>query len=296
VIQRFKPDIVFTYEYSQTTWFVYLLKRIFGFQYKIYSVCDDSLDIAKNCTGLRALSRNYLVERIDGLILINDEVADWYTNKFKKNNWIVFPITYQEEGFRAGLTTALDRSNSIIKENGLVGKKCIFFVGRFVAVKGIDRLLEAFAKIAADYPNAALILIGAGDQRNELLNLSTKLGIQQQVLFAGRHEGNELLAWYNVGQIFVLPSHYEPYGAVVNEALLAGAKVLCSNLAGASSLIVPGLNGDIFNPFDTVELSILMERELDNIEPIFELKAIRESKTPFVFDQLFDDLLKKLNV
>ena len=86
------------------------------------------------------------------------------------------------------------------------------------------------------------------------------------VIFAGKKEDDELMAYYNLGDIFVLPSKYEPFGAVVNEALLAGCYVLCSSVAGASCLIEDGVNGNVFSPDSLQELVSLLKRSLDNVK------------------------------
>ena len=70
----------------------------------------------------------------------------------------------------------------------------------------------------------------------------------------------------SLGDVFVLPSKYEPFGAVVNEALLAGCYVLCSLAAGASCLIEDGVNGNVFSPDSLQELVSLLKRSLDNVK------------------------------
>lgn len=285
IIRRFNPDVIFTYEYSQTTTSVVLLRQLFNFKYTIYSICDDSIEIAKSCSGLRKIFRDRLVERLDGLIVVNKEVAQWYSSNFHlKSPAIVFPIIVREEGFREDLDIALDASNHLMQDLKILGKKCIFFVGRLVKVKGIDRLLQAFSLVHKEFPETIIILIGEGNQEDNLKELSQELGIEKKVLFVGRHERPELFSWFNIGQIFVLPSSYEPFGAVVNEALLAGATVICSKSAGSSSLITPGVNGETFDPFNITALSTLLSTELNKVSTLTSLSKIRPSKMLVSFD------------
>lgn len=61
-------------------------------------------------------------------------------------------------------------------------------------------------------------------------------------------EGDDLYVWYKAADTLVLPSYREPFGAVVNEALLAGCKCVVSKNAGASCLINEGINGYTFDP------------------------------------------------
>ncbi|MBE9599526.1 glycosyltransferase [Pedobacter sp. MC2016-24] len=297
IIRRVKPEIVFSYEYSQTTTSLYLIKKIYGMDFQLFSICDDSLEIAKTCVGMRRLFRDFLVNKLDGLILVNQDVADWYIQKFgagKKR--IVFPIITKEKTFRDNLIDSLSKTNKLIEEFNLIGKKCVFYVGRLVKVKGLDRLIDVFYNIAHKKEDVRLVMIGDGDQKEQLKLLSNHYGMDKKIFFPGRMEGQELLSWYNLAQIFVLPSHYEPFGAVINEALLAGSIVLCSKLAGASSLIKTGENGYNFDPYDKALLENLLNQEIDKISSITGfLKDIKPSNMLVSFEDYFDNLYKELN-
>ncbi len=296
LIKKFNPDIVFTVEYSPTTFFVYLIKKIFGYTFKIYTVCDDSVDIANKCCGIRRISRNILFPRLDGAIVLNKEVADWYAKKYKINNkCIITPLVYEETGFKTQLQAALELSNQLLINHNLIGKQCIFFVGRLAKVKGVDGLIKAFSLIHKKNLQAVLVLVGEGEFSPYLKDLTVQLNIAHKVMFVGRHEGQALYAWYNIGQIFVLNSTYEPFGAVVNEALLAGATVICSKLAGSASMIISGENGDLINPHNTEALAQRLQKTLSHTEPLQILKHIRPSKMSVCFQQTMQSLTNSLN-
>lgn len=95
------------------------------------------------------------------------------------------------------------------------------------------------------------------------------------MIFTGRLEGLPLYAWYNVADCFVLPSTQEAFGAVTNEALVAGCKCLISELAGSQCLIENGKNGYTFDPHSKSDLteklkmmnSHLTEHQLDALRP-----------------------------
>jgi glycosyltransferase involved in cell wall biosynthesis len=86
-----------------------------------------------------------------------------------------------------------------------------------------------------------------------------------------------------VGQIFVLGSHSEAFGAVINESMLAGEYVLCSRYAGATELVRENLNGNIFDPFDIQQLSEQMHQRLAKVSPIASIGHIRPSGMPVTF-------------
>lgn len=297
IIKKFKPNIVITYEYSQTTTAILFLKGLFGFKYQIYSFCDDSLHIAETCSGVRRIFRNFLANKLDGLILVNQDVANWYKQRFGGNKKrIVFPIIADEEIFRENLLDSLGRTNELLYTHDLVDKTCIFYIGRLVKIKGIDRLIESFYSVANERKNARLVIVGDGEERESLENLSEHLLIKNKVIFTGRFEGKALMAWYNLAQIFVLASDYEPFGAVVNEALMAGAYVICSSYAGAASLIEQGKNGDVFNPYNKEKLTELIDKRLSVTLPQeSEIKNLQLNNMNLSFRVLFNELCNELD-
>ena len=245
-IKEKKPDIIIGGEYGLPTLLPYLYKIFFNKKYKIFSICDDSLDIAEKCNGIRKIFRNYLISRIDGIIVLSDEVADWYSEKFNlKNKPIVFPLIRNEVSYRDELKQSLQYTKKYIEKYKLQGKKVYLFVGRLEKVKNLELLITSFDKVADT--EDVLLLVGDGSQKPELELLVNKLGKKEQIIFCGRYENLELIAWYNLADCFVLPSIYEPFGAVVNEALAAGCPVVCSKYAGSSTLISEN-NGILFDP------------------------------------------------
>ena len=105
-------------------------------------------------------------------------------------------------------------------------------------------------------PDEILILEGDGPQKEEITERINRLGLKNRVLLPGRFQGNELNAWYNVANLFILPSYHEPFGAVVNESLIFGTPVLCSSFAGATYFIREKDNGLTFDPtnqYDFIE-------------------------------------------
>ena len=115
----------------------------------------------------------------------------------------------------------------------------------------------------------------------------------RDIYYVGRKEGIELKAWYLAGQILVLPSSYEPFGAVVNEALLAGEFAMVSENAGATCLINDenGLILDIRKPIiDFKEITL-------RIKPISEPWKPHKSRMPFLFQDkmiLLDEWIRNV--
>lgn len=291
-IMKYKPDIIIGGEYGLPTLLPLIYKKLFRKKYTIYTICDDSLKIAEECTGIRKRLRDFIVRRIDGNIFISNDVASWYAKKYNINKkWIVFPIIKDECLYRNVLKEALPISLKYLQQYTLIGFKIVLFIGRLTDVKNISTLISAFSLLKSS--NYKLVIVGDGELKNALIKQVHVLNISNQVLFAGRSEGKELYAWYNLADLFVLPSIYEPFGAVTAEALQAGCPVLCSKNAGSSSLICEGFNGNLFPPEDVNELSQLMERYLSKAQTSEE-KKVRPSKLVGSFEEYFNKMINKL--
>lgn len=130
--------------------------------------------------------------------------------------------------------------------HGLAGKNVFLFVGRLEPVKNIPVLLRAFAEVRKNDPNAALLIVGDGSEADNLKKLAADEDIAD-VRFAGYVVFPQLVMYYKMADVFVLPSCYEPWGLVVNEAQILGLPVVVSSHVGCrKDLIIAGRNGYIF--------------------------------------------------
>ena len=132
---------------------------------------------------------------------------------------------------------------------------------RFVEKKNLFRLLEAYDRYRSRAGPAAwdLMLLGDGALRPKLLERLADWGLQEVVHMPGFRQYEELPAYYGLASCFVHASTTEQWGLVVNEAMAAGLPVLVSNRCGcAADLVVPGVNGYVFDPMDPNGLADLM--------------------------------------
>ncbi|WP_382153023.1 glycosyltransferase [Hydrogenophaga sp. ANAO-22] len=124
------------------------------------------------------------------------------------------------------------------------GHKEILYAGQLIPRKRIDVLLQAFSQLAV--PSAHLRIIGQGQEAANLQQLAHELGIAERVDFSPALPNAETVAAMAAADVLVLPSRFDGWGAVVNEALMVGTPVICSNRCGASDVIENGRNGYVF--------------------------------------------------
>lgn len=138
-------------------------------------------------------------------------------------------------------------------------QKVILFVGGLIERKGIEYLIRSFASVSKEVPNAGLLIVGDGPDRNRLEGLRDGLKLNN-VHFAGFVSQKELAAYYVLCDIFVLPSInlkvHEEWGLVVNEAMSVGKPVIVTDSVGcAYELVKNNVNGFIVPEKDTDALS-----------------------------------------
>jgi len=122
--------------------------------------------------------------------------------------------------------------------------KEILYVGQLIVRKQVDLLLQAFSQL--DLPTARLRIIGKGEEEQTLKQLATQLGVADRVSFSPGMPNAGIVAAMAAADVLVLPSRFDGWGAVVNEALMVGTPVICSDRCGASDLIENGRNGYVF--------------------------------------------------
>ncbi|WP_167607499.1 glycosyltransferase [Maribellus sediminis] len=292
-IIKHKPEIVICIEYHPLTVISILFIRLFTPKIKVYTICDDSYEIVNNVGLLRKIARYVSLKYIDGLILGNEETEKWYNNNFREVNTITFPIIQDENRLYKILKDSNTYLQKYISEYKLEDKVVLLYVGRLAPEKNLYFLIEVFSYYAKNKPNVVLIIVGEGTEKESLIRFAHNQGIHEKIIFAGRFEHTELYAWYLVADCFVLPSTYEPFGAVVNEALIAGIPVLCTRSAGASVLI-NSKNGATFDPHNKKELEKLLAEFL--IKKSTKRNSISDSRMPYTFKDRMDGLIKFLNL
>ena len=127
----------------------------------------------------------------------------------------------------------------------------LLFVGRLVEQKAIDTLLAAFELAAAREATLGLAIVGDGPERSLVEDAAKRL--PGRVWFPGRENQQGVVSWMRSSDVLVLPSRREPWGLVVNEAMVCGLPAIVSDACGCvDDLLVPGRNGSVV-PVDDVE-------------------------------------------
>jgi len=148
----------------------------------------------------------------------------------------------------------------------------ILFCAKLQPWKRPHDLLQAFAQ--AKVANSLLVYAGDGPLRESLQSEAGRLGCSGKVRFLGFVNQSQLPACYTGADLLVLPSEYEPFGLVVNEAMLCGCMAAASDQVGAGrDLISPVDPSFIYTCGDITALAMLLGRALSDPSQLARLRA-----------------------
>jgi glycosyltransferase involved in cell wall biosynthesis len=127
------------------------------------------------------------------------------------------------------------------------------YAGQFIARKGLDILLRAFA--AASAQQVQLCLLGEGVEKQQIARLARDLGIESRVTWLAKRDAGGVQREMEKADVTLLPSRHDGWGAVVNESLMAGTPVICSTACGAAELIRQPWLGSVFRTESVPDLA-----------------------------------------
>ncbi len=148
--------------------------------------------------------------------------------------------------------------------------KVVLSLGRLARNKGYDLLIRAFAEVAVRSSDARLHLAIGGEHlepaEQQILaacrGLSTELGLDERVTFAGFVPDQDIADLYRAADVFVLPSRYEPFGMTAIEAMACGTPTVVTTHGGLFRVLRFGISGLFADPLDPADLGITVMKAL----------------------------------
>ncbi|MFD0939109.1 glycosyltransferase family 4 protein [Pedobacter boryungensis] len=178
-----------------------------------------------NKTWKKALMRKVL-ENVVAKIAVSNFFSEALFQLFPENGrWITVPNIVDASFF----LKPIERNNS--------SNITFLNVGFLTPVKGQKSLLTAFSIFCKEISNAHLLIGGDGPLKDELVNYSKELNIDENVVFLGNLSRDEVRHHMRKADFFVLNSNFETFGVVLIEALAAGLPVLSTRSGGPQDII-----------------------------------------------------------
>lgn len=156
-----------------------------------------------------------------------------------------------------GIDTELFKYNSVKREairdelNISNNSLLLGFVGRFSPEKNVDFIIKVFSELLIQNPEARLMLVGDGDEKQVLENLAEQLGVKDKIIFAGIRQDIDYIM--SALDILLLPSEFEALPVVLVEAQASGLKCIASKNVSGEAKIIEQMHYLDFNTSEWVE-------------------------------------------
>jgi len=260
-LSRGNFDVLWVHGYNR--WFHWLAMAEAKIRGLKILVRDEATLISASRHKLKRLAKRlfFLILRNlgDGFLAIGTFNAQYYQSYgIAADRIFSVPYAVDNAFFREKARAAARARERLRHELGLSpGRPVILYASKLSEVKRGEDLLEAYIRMSPDQvqePHPYLMFIGDGSQRK---TLEERAGTRQwsSIKFLGFRNQTELPGYYDLCDVLVLPSAFEPWGLVINEVMNAGRAVVVSDQVGCGpDLVRPGENGAVFPAGDIAGL------------------------------------------
>ncbi|MBR3264049.1 glycosyltransferase family 4 protein [Candidatus Saccharibacteria bacterium] len=247
-LMEYKPDVVHAHD-----WLTFeagiLAKKNYGIPFvaHVHATEFDRSGMNYGNRLIHEIEREGLLYA-DKIIAVSKATRDIIVKKYgiPKNKIDVVYNALDEKFVRSAYTYDSEDYKYLEKMKGL-GYTIISTVGRFTVQKGLTNMMKAAARAISKNKKLIFVFAGDGEQREELLALSAKYRISQNVVFTGFVRGKQLRDVYEVSDIFVMSSISEPFGLTALEAAHHGDVLILTKQSGVAEVVRSAMRYDFWD-------------------------------------------------
>lgn len=224
----FKPDIVHAHMFHAII--ITRIARIFS---KIPKLISTS-----HCINEMRKYSMFFYRLTDHLTDLSSNVSKMaYDEYIKKSAWPKFKSIVVENGVDVDYFSFSENARCRIRSSLKINDdtKVILAIGRLVEEKNYPLLINSFAQLCKNNENVKLLIIGSGPQMHQLLNLSHKLHVFNNLIFLG--EQFNVVEWISACDIFILTSNFEGFGLVIAEAMACERIVVATDCGSIKNIV-----------------------------------------------------------
>lgn len=240
IIKRERPDVVIAVTFSPFLYAHYATKGM-----GVPVICYDHTSFGRNMGRYVNWIRYNLYEKADKLVILTKKDERLLGGKFPNKEVVYNPLTYP-----------------VVRHTG-DRRKTVLCAGRIDSweVKGFDRMIDIWSRIAPRYPDWKLQIAGSGKQikLHELKAMAKQAGVEKQIEFLGQIY--DMPSLYSVTSIFALPSRVEGFPMVLMEAMSQGCVCCTFEMGGAVHEMISSTSGSIIKDGDITEF----EKQLQSL-------------------------------
>jgi 1,2-diacylglycerol 3-alpha-glucosyltransferase len=254
-LKKFSPEVIICGGYNYVaSWQALMWARRRRVRFVLWSE-SNAHDARANRLPVEFL-KAYFRERCDGFVVPGKSAFEYLRMLEASADRIFTAPNAVDNAFFAAQAEKMKLQPDALRAKFGLPKRFILFVGRLVAEKGIFDLLHAYAKLE-DVLRSEVGVVFAGDgvSREELAQQAKAIS-PGVVCFPGFAQREDLAGLYALAEALVLPTHSDPWGLVVNEAMACGLPIIVTDVAGCSAdLVEDKWNGYVVPARDPEQLS-----------------------------------------
>ncbi|MDI3479936.1 MAG: hypothetical protein PWQ14_1082 [Rikenellaceae bacterium] len=248
-----KPDIIIAQYDELAYWVAFLYAKIFRKKFVIWN--GSTLLSSEKTKGIVGNVKKLLFKNTDAFVTYGSKASE-YIRYFGISEDKIFTgcNTVDVEYFYNQSLLYKNSEEYKMRRNEL--NKIVFvYSGQLILRKGINVMLEAFKKISKLTEDWNLTIIGDGILRQYIESYIKENNMEKNVLITGHLQMDEIIKWYTLSDVLILPSHKEVWGLVINEAMACGNAIICSDKVGAGyDLVKKDFNGIVYHDESIDEL------------------------------------------
>ena len=244
----------------------------------------------------------YIARHSDAILAAGTKAKEYYVNKLGVCEEKVFICQNSAEDLskqKISQEKFEEIKNTVKPNNELV----VLYLSRVIELRNLDCLITAFGKLEKEFSSAKLVIGGDGDYLNRCKSLSNELNIKN-ILFLGKIHHNDIIYYYSLCDVFILPGkimpessvNVESWGLTLNEVMSLGKPVISTDSVGAAfDLIYNGVNGYRIKNNTVKEMTMVLDKMLksNNLRQKMGMASLELIKN-FTAQKQFESFVKCL--
>jgi len=263
-----RPDVIFCGHLNFSP-VCLILKMIFGTPYTLALYGIEIIDIHS------WLKRRAVRESIR-VITISEYAKGLILRQYPEVKEHIFMLPSAVDG---SAFVIKKKNQGLIDKFGIAGRPIILSLARLSTSehKGQDRVMASLPYVLEKIPNAVYLVVGGGTDERINAVIKNHPGLSENIIFAGPSSDEERVDYYNLGDVYVLPSKFEGFSIVFIESLACGVPVIASDAYGCREGLLAGELGLLVPPDNLKAIADAIVLILDKKAPsaLFDRERLR---------------------
>lgn len=250
-LRRIDPDVVISGGFTAANVAAYLYCRVHRRRYVSWG--ELTLHDGAQRSFIRRFLRRRLISGSDANIASSSVARDAFEHYGAARSRVLLSVMPVDVDWYRDTATAFRASPAFGSLGIKYSRPVLLSIGRLVDVKGYDELFDIYAGLVELHPLASLLIAGEGAKRAEYEARVRERG-WRNVHFLGYLQPPDIVALLGIADVFVFHTRFDPFGAVLSEAMAAGTISVTSQHAAATrDLVQDGVSGFVIDPKNTAD-------------------------------------------